>query len=338
MLKIYLQIFGTIALCFILFLNYQVFGQKPMKAEIIKTKAEVQALQKKKEVLESILEYKTYFKQIEECQFDDYKDVNIFFASTFSEPLFMNRIQKMVELSGCTNTGILVSKTTAAKNKIAFEKFKTSAKEKDKEKLNASIKAFVDTMKAQRKDSKKWEEIVAPTSDYGKRLTFYKSLGEGKKYPKSMGAGFELHRFSLTLKGPYNSCKKFLWLVSQNRPFTQATVQSFSPVMKRGQGGKAAEAGIASFSCRIIVLTIVDKNARMQATLLKGMESMILGTGATTTPVEPPKEVSKEGTLEQPKEGEVKPVVEGKETKPLTTPSEPAKASDKGSKAGLKTK
>jgi len=301
MLKIYLQIFGTIALCVILWFNYSVFVQKPMKAQIAASQEEVKKLQAQNAILESILEFKPYFSKLEQLHVNDYKDANIFFARTFNEPRFMGRIQKMVDLAGCETDGIKVGKITSGKKISTYEQnFMTAAK--DQKALQASVQAFIETMGKYTKDSKMWQSVAGPDSHYANRLMFYRELGGGKKYPGSTMGGFDIHRFQLTVKGSYNNCKKFLWLVNQNRPFTQVYVQSFTPITK----------GIGTdkiFAVRVTVFTYMDKNGPMVSSLLTSTPAQAPDVTKTATPETKTTEGTTQATPTAPKTETAKPLV-----------------------------
>jgi hypothetical protein len=148
---------------------------------------------------------------------------------------------------------------------------------------------------------------------------FYRDIGAGKKYPGSMMGGFEIHRFQLTVKGPYNNCKKFLWLVSQNRPFTQVTVHSFTPITKALGTEKI-------FACRVTVWTYVDKNGEMQSSLLKsttGTTPDVTGsqtkepakTGETASQPTQPETVKTDGKEASGEAGKVNPQAPAAESK-----------------------
>lgn len=256
MLKIYLQFFGSIALCVIIFLNYQVFVQKPNREKIKEIQKEVTTLSAQKNKLDEILNFKGHFQDVEDYQFKDYDNVRVFFSDTFNEPRFMGRIQKLIDLSGCTTDGILVGKVTKAAKPSMFEDFVT----KPKENLEKNVDTFIETMKTYTGAAKKWQSIVGPDANYSSRLPFYLTMAKGKKYPSTMLKSMDIYRFNLTVKGNYTSCKRFLYLVNRNRPYTQVQVTSFNPVTKDQGPDK-------QFACRVVVFTYMDKAQKMQSSI-----------------------------------------------------------------------
>ncbi len=252
MLKIYLQIFGTLALGLIILLNYNVFVKKPLKEQITELKKELITLEGQAVVLDKILNHRPHFGTIENLQDQDFDDVRVFFADSFSEPQFMKKLQKLVDISGCTTNGIIVGNISRVPRPLEYEVFKT----KPKENLLKSIDSFVNTLDEYTSEPAKWQVVVSDNSKYGSRLLFYYSMAAGKKYPASMIKGLETHRFKLTIKGNYTSCKKFLYLISRDRPFTQAVVHAFIPT--------SAKQGVEKmFSCRLTIISYRDKNKRM---------------------------------------------------------------------------
>ncbi|MCD6217995.1 hypothetical protein J7L05_09075 [bacterium] len=252
MLKIYLQIFGTLALGLIILLNYNVFMKKPNKEKIVELQKEMKTLEVTAQTLDKVLNHRPHFGTLENFQSQDLDDVRVFYADSFNEPAFMGKLQKLVDLSGCTTNGIIVGNIKGVSNPLKYEFFKT----KQKENLEKSINSFVSTMDEYAGNTAKWQSIVGDNSDYSSRLVFYHSISGGKKFPSSMNKGFEVHRFKLNLKGNYTSCKKFLYLVSRNRPFTEAIVHSFVPINEK-QGVEKM------FACRVTILTYRDKNEKM---------------------------------------------------------------------------
>lgn len=252
MLKIYLQIFGTLALGLIILLNYNVFMKKPNKERIDELQKELKTLDVTAQTLDEVLTHRPHFGTIENLQSQDMEDVRVFYADTFNEPEFMKKLQKLIDLSGCATNGVTVGSIKNVPNPLKYEFFKT----KPKENLANSIDSFVSTMDTYAGNAAKWQSIVGDNSAYSSRLLFYNSISAGKKFPSSMIKGMEIHRFKLNLKGNYTSCKKFLYLISRNRPFTEAIVHSFVPVNDL-QGMEKV------FACRVTILTYRDMNERM---------------------------------------------------------------------------
>jgi hypothetical protein len=258
MLKIFLQIFGVLALCVIIVLNYNIFIEKPIKEKVKETRKEYNTVETQNKVLKSVLNHQGRFGKLEESNFVDYADVAVFFAYDFFEPTIMARIQKLVDLSGCENDGLKVGRTTKAAKPAAYSDFVT----KQKEDLLKSVDSFVKTMDKWYGDAKLEQKINGADSNYGSRLEFYQQMSSGKNFPHTMNKGIEIHRFNLTLTGTYAQCKKFLWLTSQNRPFIQASIMSFVPI-KKAQKAPGAE---KFFSLKVTILTYVDRNEKMQST------------------------------------------------------------------------
>ena len=253
MLKIYLQIFGTLALGLIILLNYNVFMKKPNIEKIEELQKEMKTLEVTAQTLDKVLNHRPHFGTIENLQTQDLDDVRVFYADSFSEPEFMKKLQKLIDLSGCVTNGVIVGNIKRTPNPLAYELFKT----KPKENLEKSINSFVSTMDEYTSKASKWQSIVGDNSDYSKRLVFYHSISQGKKFPSSMMKGLEIHRFKLNLKGNYTSCKKFLYLISRNRPFTEAIVHSFVPINDK-QGIEK------TFACHVTILSYRDRNEKMR--------------------------------------------------------------------------
>lgn len=252
MLKIYLQVFGTLALALIILLNYNVFVKKPNMELIGELKKELGTLAENAAVLDSILTHRPHFGTLEDLQNQDLDDVKVFFGDTFSEPEFMRKLQKLIDISGCSTNGVIVGNISKVAKPLAYSDFKT----RPKENLQKSIESFIETMDDYTGKPAKWQTVVGNNSEYASRLMFYHAISSGKKFPATMIKGLESHRFKLTIKGNYTACKKFLYLIERNRPFTQAVVHSFVPVNDR-QGIEKI------FSCRLTIVTFKDKNEKM---------------------------------------------------------------------------
>ncbi|MBU1024292.1 hypothetical protein KKB99_08435 [bacterium] len=253
MLKIYLQIFGTIAIALIILLNYNVFVKKPNLEKISELKKEIAKLEIITATLDKVLTHRQHFSKLEDLQSQDYANVRVFVTPDFDEPQYMHRVQKLVDLSGCTTNGIVVSKITNVAKPFEYDEFKT----KPKENLEASVKSFITTMDKYAGNPGNWQNIVGETGTYSSRLPFYMEIGAGKKYPPNMVKGFEIHRIKVNVMGNYTSVKKFLHLISQNRPFMQPVLHSFIPVNDK-QGSEKI------FKASTTILTFVDKNKTMQ--------------------------------------------------------------------------
>lgn len=253
MLKIYLQIFGTIAIALIILLNYNVFVKKPNREKISELKKEITKLETTAATLKAILDHQKLFSKLEGIQSEDYADVRIFVTSNFDEPSFMHRVQKLVDLSGCITNGIVVSKITNVSKPIQYVDFKTRSKET----LEPSIAAFIETMDKYTSNPSRWQKIVGPTSTYSSRLQFYQEIGVGKKYPGTMVRGFEIRRLKVNVVGSFTSVKKFLYLISLNRPFMQPVLHSFAPINEK-QGSEK------KFRAATTILTFVDKNQEIK--------------------------------------------------------------------------
>lgn len=253
MLKIYLQIFGTIAIALIILLNYNVFVKKPNMEKISELKKQIAKLETDAATLDAILDHRQHFSTLEDIQSEDYSDVRIFITANFDEPLFMHRVQKLVDLSGCTTNGLVVSKITRVSKPLQYTEFKT----KPKENLAKSIKAFIDTMNKYTGKPGNWQKIVGDTGTFSSRLQFYQEIGVGKKYPGNMVKGFEIHRLKVNVTGSYTSVKKFLYLISLNRPFMQPVLHSFMPINNKLGSEKR-------FRAATTILTFVDKNQKIQ--------------------------------------------------------------------------
>ena len=254
MLKIYLQIFGTIAVCLIIFLNYNVFIKKPNQERLQEIRKELKTLERSNNTLDKVLKFRPHFPILANLQKNDYDEAGVFFADEFNEPKFMGRLQKLVDLSGCTNNGIKVGRITKVSKPAQYADFVT----KQKNEIEKSVESFLTTMGKYYSDSKKQQQIEGPDSRYSSRLMFYQEMSAGKKFPRTLMKGMEVHRFNMTLRGSYTACKKFLWLVSENRPYAQATVLGFAPVSKELQGP------VKKFTLRVVIQTYVDKNGKME--------------------------------------------------------------------------
>lgn len=252
MLKIYLQIFGTLALGLIILLNYNVFMKTPNKEKIVELQKELATLEVTAQTLDDVLNHRPHFGTIENLQSQDLDDVRVFYSNSFNEPEFMRKLQKVIDLSGCTTNGMIVGNIKRVSHPLKYELFKT----KPKENLANSIESFVSTMDEYAGSAAKWQSIVGDNSAYSSRLLFYHSISQGKKFPGSMIKGLEIHRFKVNLKGNYTSCKKFLYLINRNRPFTEAIVHSFVPINDK-QGIEKI------FACRVTIVTYTDKNEKM---------------------------------------------------------------------------
>jgi hypothetical protein len=166
----------------------------------------------------------------------------------------MGKIQKLVDLSECTTDGIIVGKVTKAAKPAVYDDFVT----KPKENLEKNVDTFIQTMKTNTEAAQNWQKIIGPDSSYSSRLPFYMAMAKGKKYPPTMLKSMDIHRFNLTVKGNYTSCKRFLYLVGRNRPYTQVQVMSFNPISKDMGPEK-------QFACRVVVFTYVDQAQKMQS-------------------------------------------------------------------------
>lgn len=258
MLKIYLQIFAPIAICLIVFLNYNVFIQKPMEEDIEKIQRELRSIQEQRKVLDSVLEFQQFFQPLQELQFQDFEAVRVFLSDDYNEPRFMHRIQRMVDLSGATNTGIIVGRVTQAARRAQYNDFKTDPSVGDE--LGRSVESFLQTMGSFFKDPERQKQIMGEDSSYASRLLFYQPMSTGKAFPRSMARGIEMRRFNVTVQGNYNQCKRLLWLISENRPYTQAVIMSFNPITPDARGPDK------KFELRLVIITYADRNGRMQRT------------------------------------------------------------------------
>ena len=248
MLKIYIQIFGTIALVAILLINYNFFYRSPAMDAIAEQGKKLKKANDSTAVMDGIITYEPKIAPVMKVIDRDREDLaNLDLPTSFSEPDMEKVIYDLVLKCDLDSRGIMVQRVQAAAPKVAVTDFVATPKEQDA--FKASIESFQNTMKAL--EGPRMEEFRNSTNA-ADRVAFYQAMSQGKPTKVKLSLGFERHQYKLTLTGTYTNVKRFLYLVSINKPLIQAT--SVRIVPKTGLGETRP------FTLDVTLVTYVDRN------------------------------------------------------------------------------
>lgn len=250
MLKIYIQIFGTIALVAIILINYNIFYRTPAEEAIADTEEKLQKVEGELKLMDSILQYQGRFQVVEQVLDRDREIVRLELPTSFSPPDRTKRIYDLILAANLESTGIpvgapLPAKTDAAKLTDVVSLMNEGAK------FLESIDSFNQAMAGL---DGKLPQFTQPGTSPIERWSFYEAISKGKDdYNKmKLTAGLERHRYRLNLTGTYANIKRFLWLVANDKPLLQAT--SVRIVPKAGVGDSRL------FTLDVIVIAYADRN------------------------------------------------------------------------------
>lgn len=249
MLKIYIQIFGTIALVAIILINYNIFYRTPALEEIEAKQAALEKVTRENDLMRSILAHESKFTQVEGKLDQDRELLRLELPTSFSPPDRTKRIYDLILACSLESTGIPVGAPLPGKPD-AVKITDVVATPTDKDKFQKSIDSFRDAM--DKIDPKMQQFLEAPSPM--DRWQFYQDISAGLPgYDKlKLGAGLERHRYRLNLTGTYPNIKRFLWLVANDKPLLQAT--SVRIVPKAGLGETRV------FGLDVVVIAYADRN------------------------------------------------------------------------------
>lgn len=251
MLKIYIQIFGTIALVAIILINYNFFYKTPVEEEIAKQKLEVVKLDDQLKTMDGIIAHAGKIAPVEQQIDDDKEVIELELPPTFSVPDKIKRIYELIIASELEYKGIIAQSVQRANPRTTVADF--IAKPGDPATFSGSIDAFKTTMAALEGGTMtKFLNAENPAE----RATFYIGMtGSSKAWkPKApLAQGFERHRYQLSgLTGSYANIKRFLWMVSQDKPLMQATSVRITPRTGVGE--------TRPFTLDVTIVAYVDRN------------------------------------------------------------------------------
>jgi|GEM_PF-5309406 len=249
MLKIYIQIFGTIALVAIILINYNIFYRTPALEEIDAKQAQLDKVTGENDLMRTILAHESKFKQVEAKIDEDRETIRMELPTSFSPPDRTKRIYDLILACSLESTGIPMSAPLIGKPDV-IKITDVVATPTDKDKFQKSIDSF--RLAMDQIDPKMQQFLEAPSPM--DRWAFYDEISKG--LPGSdkikLGAGFERHRYRLNLSGTYPNVKRFLWLVANDKPLLQAT--SVRIVPKAGLGETRL------FGLDVVVIAYADRN------------------------------------------------------------------------------
>lgn len=248
MLKIYIQIFGTIALVAVILINYNIFHRNPTLEDIAAKETELQKLMTRMAIYDGIIVHENKMQAVRPILDKDRELIRLELPTTFSVPDRMARIYNLILASNLEYTGILLQGFQQSRpNATKITDFVPTISET--EKFQASINAFDTAMKGLDGNLPAFLNASSPMD----RLTFYDEMSKGVDFQKArLAQGFERYRFKLTLTGSYANIKKFLFLVANDKPLLQATGVRIVP--KQGVGESRP------FQLDCIIVAYADRN------------------------------------------------------------------------------
>ncbi|MCG3152056.1 MAG: hypothetical protein GEEBNDBF_01344 [bacterium] len=248
MLKIYIQIFGTIALVAIILINYNIFYRTPALEEIEVQNEKLTKVLAQTTVMDSILVHENKFRPVSETIDKDRDLIRLDIPTTFSAPDRTKRIYDLLLACNLDSTGLPVSAPMPGKpDAVKLADVVPNINETDK--FMKNIQSFQKAMEGLEGKLPQFRDSSSPMD----RWAFYDSIAAGMPMEKiALTKGYERHRYRIQATGTYSNIKRFLWLVANDKPLLQATSVRITP--KTGVGDSRP------FQLDCVIIVYADRN------------------------------------------------------------------------------